>query len=107
MTTPIDNPFAPDVVVAVMRHMNADHADDSALICRALGGVPDATAAVMSGMDGDGIDFLAVVGGEERAVRVPWSERLTERPQVRVEVTRMYHEACAVLGLTPRGGTEH
>uniref|UniRef100_UPI002594DDC9 DUF2470 domain-containing protein n=1 Tax=uncultured Gordonia sp. TaxID=198437 RepID=UPI002594DDC9 len=43
--------FSPDVVAAVLAHMNDDHADDSLLICRALGGRPDAVAARMTGFD--------------------------------------------------------
>lgn len=101
-----DEPFGPDVVAAIMRHMNDDHADDSLLICRALGGQPSADAAAMTGMDADGIDFVAVVRGDDVSVRVPFSERLTERGQVRLEVVRMHDEACEVLGVAPRGG-EH
>ncbi|WP_260681730.1 DUF2470 domain-containing protein [Gordonia rubripertincta] len=44
-------PFPEDVVVGVFAHMNGDHADDSLVICRALGDRPDATAAVMTGFD--------------------------------------------------------
>ena len=94
--------FAPDVVAAIMRHMNGDHADDSVLICRALGGQPEARAATMTWMDADGIDFRATVDGREVMVRIPFSHHLAERAEVRVEVTRMYHEACARLGVAPR-----
>jgi putative heme iron utilization protein len=97
----------PDVVAAIMRHMNEDHADDSVLICRALGGEPSAVAATMTGMDADGADFVAQTDGGEIELRIPWSERLTERSQVRAEVVRMYHEACAVLGVEPRPPVEH
>lgn len=87
------NPFTPDVVAQIMRHMNDDHAADSLLICRRLGGVPDATRARMSGMDATGIDFEAIVDGAPRQVRIPFGQRLSERAQVRVEVTRLFHEA--------------
>lgn len=97
-----DNPFTEDVVRAIMRHMNDDHRDDSVLIVRALGGRPGATAAVMSGMDADGIEFAAVVDGAEVPVRIPWSTRLTERAQVRAEVVRMYGESRTALGLEHR-----
>lgn len=102
-----ENPFSQQVIDAVMNHMNLDHTDDSLLIVKSLGGQPNATAAQMSGMDADAIEFTATIDGADRTVRVPWSERLTERPQVRVEVTRMYHEACAALGITPREAGEH
>jgi hypothetical protein len=97
-----NDPFTPDVVAQVMHHMNVDHAGDSLLICRALAGQPDADTAEMSGMDADGINFRAVVNGAPVDVRLPWAFRLTERPQVRQEVVRMYREACAALGITPR-----
>lgn len=118
-----ENPFTPDVVAAVMAHMNDDHRDDSLVIVRGLGGRPEATAAWMSGMDADGIDFAVTVPvGEDRpdgagngsgdevseevTVRVPFAERLSERAQVRLEVVRMYGEACAALGIEPPSG-EH
>ncbi|MFC9974461.1 DUF2470 domain-containing protein [Spirillospora sp. NPDC127200] len=99
-----NDPFTDDAVRQIMRHMNEDHAGDCAMIARALGGVPAATAARMSGMDADGIDFAATVDGAEVPVRIPWSERLTERVQVRREVVRMSDEAREALGLAPRDG---
>lgn len=99
--------FSAEVVAAISRHMNEDHPADSLLICRSLGGQPAATAARMTGLDADGIDFAATVDGVPVPVRVPFSERLTQRPQVRQEVVRMYHEACAALGETPRPATTH
>ena len=97
-----NDPFTAEVVAQIMRHMNVDHAGDSLLICRTLGGHANADTAEMSGMDAEGIDFRATVDGSPVDVRVPWAYRLTERPQVRQEVVRMYHEACAALGITPR-----
>ncbi|WP_436891909.1 DUF2470 domain-containing protein [Nocardiopsis dassonvillei] len=83
--------------------MNGDHPEDTLLICRALGGRPDATAARMTGLDGEAGEYAVTVGGTEHAVRIPWSEPLTERAQIRREVVRMYQEACTELGVTPRG----
>ena len=88
-------PFTGDVVDQIMRHMNDDHAADCLTICRALGGRPGATAARMTGMDADGIEFAVTDGGAEHAVRIPFSERLTERVQVRREVVRMTEEGRA------------
>lgn len=97
----------PDVVAAITRHMNEDHPEDSVLICRSLGGQPSTAAATMTGLDADGADFTASTDDGTVTVRIPWSERLTERPQVRAEVVRMYHEACAALGVEPRPPVEH
>lgn len=94
--------FPAEVIEAIARHMNNDHAEDSVLIVRALGGRPAATAATMTGMDADGIDFSAQVDGQPVPVRIAWSRRLTERAQVRAEVVRMYAEACERLGLPAR-----
>lgn len=90
-------PFTEDVVRQITRHMNDDHAADCLTICRALGGRPEATAARMTGMDADGIDFAVTDGGAEHHVRIPFGERLTSRPQVRHEVVRMTEKARAAL----------
>jgi putative heme iron utilization protein len=106
---PTPNPFDDDVVEAIARHMNADHADDSRVIVQAFGHpAGEVTDVTMTGLDGDGIDFRAVLAsGDAVDVRVPWSTRLTERAQVRVEVVRLYDEACAQLGLPGREAGEH
>lgn len=96
------DPFPPDVVAQIARHMNDDHADDNVLIVRGLGGAPTATAARMSGMDAGGMDFEATVNGIAVPIRIPFAERLTERRQVRAEAVRMYRDACAALGVDPR-----
>ncbi|MFJ6197347.1 DUF2470 domain-containing protein [Micromonospora sp. NPDC092111] len=95
-------PFGPDVVGAVSRHMNEDHAADALLICRTLGGCPTATRARTTGLDGDGMDFVVTVDGVDVPIRVPFAHRLTERAEIRREVVRMYREACRHLGIEPR-----
>lgn len=102
-----ENPFGQDVVAAVARHMNDDHADDSLLIVRTLGGVPDARAATVTHLDGDGVDFTVTVGASERTLRLPWSRPLTERPEIRAEFVRMYTEAARASGITPRTAQQH
>jgi putative heme iron utilization protein len=99
--------FGPDVVAAVCRHMNDDHPDDSLLICRTLGAAPDATAARMTGLDADGADFEVTGASGVGHVRLPWSTTVTERRQIRLEVVRMYREACAAAGREPRTAAPH
>lgn len=96
------NPFSAEVVAAVTRHMNDDHPEDTLVICRGLGGEPDATAARMVDLDAEGGDYAITVDGTERTIRVPWGETLTERAQIRWEVVRMYRDSCLRLGLSPR-----
>ncbi|MDP9863228.1 MULTISPECIES: DUF2470 domain-containing protein [Streptosporangium] len=99
----MNSPFTPEVVDAIKRHMNDDHRDDALLICKGLGGQSEATSATTTGVDAEAIEFAAVVGGQDVAVRVPWSATLTERAQVRREVVRLYRDACAALGVPARG----
>jgi putative heme iron utilization protein len=86
-------PFGPEVVTAIMAHMNGDHLDDNVVIVRALSAFPDASAAVMTGLDADAIEFAVTDPAGERTVRLPFSRRLTERGEVRAEVVRMFTEA--------------
>ena len=97
------SPFSPEVVAAVARHMNDDHADDNVVICQGLGREPGTTVATMTGMGPDGIEFAATVDGAEVPVVVPWAEPVTERAQVRLEVVRMHREASEALGLPVAG----
>lgn len=92
------NPFDDEVVAAVVAHMNGDHAEDSVAICRAFGGRPDATRAVMVGLDGTGADFDVDGPEGEARVRVPWGAPISERAEIRTEVARLYHEAVELLG---------
>lgn len=103
----MSNPFSQQIIDAVTGHMNEDHPEDNVLIVKALGDRPEATAATMTTMDGDAAEFEAQVGGAAQTVRIPWSKPLTERGEVRVEVTRMYFEACEKLGVTPRDAEQH
>lgn len=101
------NPFSPEVVEAVKAHMNEDHREDSLRLCQALGGRPDATSALMVGMDADGIDFRIETPDGPAEARVLWGERVTERPQVRTAVVHLHDEACHVLGIPVPDRGEH
>jgi putative heme iron utilization protein len=102
MSDAAPSPFSPEVVAAIARHMNDDHAEDNVTICRGLGGQPTTTAATMTGMGPDGLEMEAIVDGAPTAVVIPWAEPITERAQVRTEVVRMHTEASEALGLAPR-----
>ena len=93
--------FEPDVVTAVLAHMNGDHSDDNLLIAQAFGS-PDADASTMIGLDGDGGTWSYQVGEQTGRVTVPWSEPISERAEIRREVVVLYESACARLGLEPR-----
>ena len=93
--------FEPEVVAQIARHMNEDHADHNVLIVRTLGGQPDATAARMSGLDDEAMEFEATVHDIAVPVRIPFSAPVTDRHQVRAEAARMVNQARAALGEAP------
>lgn len=97
--------FEPDIVAAVLHHMNDDHVDDNLLIVRAFAEAGDGEIAdaVMTGFDGDGGDWTYTRDGAASAVRVPWpGGPIADRPAVRREVVALYDAACARLGMEPR-----
>lgn len=96
--------FSPEVVAAVCRHMNDDHAEGSLLICRTLAGAPDALSARAVDVDSTGMRF-AVTGpdGAGREVLVPFPEPVSERAQIRLAVVALHDNACRAAGLAPRG----
>ncbi|GGB21554.1 hypothetical protein GCM10007198_10020 [Microbacterium aerolatum] len=97
--------FEPEVVSAILRHMNGDHADDNILIARAFATASDLpiTDAVMTDLDGDGGVWQITRAGVAEELRVPWpSGPIDERPAVRREVVAIYDTACEKLGIQPR-----
>lgn len=94
--------FPPDVVAAICRHMNDDHAQDSLLICRTLGGRPQATHAEAVDVDSAGMRFRVTSDGEPEELTVAFATPAAERAQVRVAVVELYERACAAAGLEPR-----
>lgn len=97
--------FAPEIVAAVLHHMNGDHPDDNLLIARAFGPaeIAGATTATMTSLDESGGVWSTTVDGAEHTVRVPWPNGpIAERPEIRREVVALYDAACAKLGVAPR-----
>jgi hypothetical protein len=94
--------FAPDIVAAILRHMNGDHVEDNLLIARAFAS-PAATASTMVDLDGDGGVWEVTIEGEPRRASVAWlAGPITERAEVRREIVALYDDACTVLGVPPR-----
>jgi hypothetical protein len=99
---PDDDWLTDEVIAAVARHMNDDHAADNVVICRGSGGRPHVHTARLTGLDRDAVEFTATEPGGDVVVRVPFSRPLTERAQIRAEVARMFDESAAALGLPAR-----
>ena len=81
--------------------MNDDHLDDNLLIARAFGN-EEASVAVMTTLDENGGTWSYAVRGESHDLFVPWSETISERPEIRREIVKLYDEACERLGIAPR-----
>lgn len=97
--------FPPEVVDAVLRHMNSDHTDDNLVIVRA-NGAPDAAEATMTTLDADG-GVWSVTGGSSEAgavseLRIPWPIPVAERADIRKAVVLLYRSACRTLGIEAR-----
>ncbi|QEO09005.1 DUF2470 domain-containing protein [Protaetiibacter larvae] len=93
--------FAPEVVDAVLAHMNGDHTDDNVLIVRAFAG-RSPESATMTALDHRGGTWRYTVDGVESELHLPWSHELSERPELRREIVALYDAACVQLGVTPR-----
>lgn len=87
--------FPPEVVQAVCRHLDDDHADDALLIARVLGGVPQATSVRTTGVDGAGLDLLAHTDEGPVPVRVPFAAPARERADLRSAVVALHARARA------------
>lgn len=98
-STPVTE-FGPDVVAAVTAHMNDDHAADSLLIVRAFA-EPRTTHTRMTGVNSESGEWVIVIDGHERTVRIPWIEPVTDRAGLRTAVVALYQAACVRLGVDP------
>jgi hypothetical protein len=94
--------FSPEIVDAVLRHMNTDHAADNLVIVRAFAD-PAADSAVMTGLDGNGgVWAMTSSNGVKTEVRIDWGTPVTKRSGIRHEVVVLYDTAREKLGLEPR-----
>jgi hypothetical protein len=93
--------FPPEVVGAILRHMNDDHADDNLTIVRAFVD-PAAASATMTDLDTEGGTWDVVVDGTTRSHAVAWLGPVVERADVRREVVHLHDAAVETLGLPVR-----
>ncbi|WP_354496738.1 DUF2470 domain-containing protein [Mycetocola sp. 2940] len=93
--------FSPEIVDAVLRHMNTDHPGDSLVIARAFAD-PAAEAAVMIDLDGNGGVWSVSSATGEMTAKIEWASPVTERSGIRREVVALYDAACERLGIPPR-----
>jgi hypothetical protein len=90
--------FEPEIVSAVLAHMNGDHNTDNLLIARAFGDAA-ADSATMTSLDEVGGSWSYTIGEERFEVTVPWSGQISERAEIRREIVVLHTEANRRLGL--------
>lgn len=94
--------FSPEVVAAVLHHMNDDHIDDNVLIVRAFSG-RDVADATMHDLDEHGGIWHYEFEGERHEIHIPWpGAPLSERAEIRRDVVALYDAACDKLGVDAR-----
>lgn len=96
--------FDPEIVGAVLAHMNNDHPEDNLVIVRAFG-APDAERAEMIDLDTVGATWSAwsVPEDETTQVVVDWpAGTISTRGEIRQQIVALYDAASEALGLPPR-----
>ncbi|MBK0421793.1 biliverdin-producing heme oxygenase [Leucobacter sp. CSA2] len=82
--------------------MNGDHSDDNLLIARAFGR-PGATASTMVGVTSEGGVWSVTDAEGTSDLEVAWpGGSISERPEIRREVVKLYRTACERLGVPAR-----
>jgi Protein of unknown function (DUF2470). len=94
--------FSPEVVAAVLHHMNDDHIEDNVLIVKAFSG-RDVRDATMHDLDENGGTWRYALEGDEHQLHIPWpSAPLQERGDIRRDIVALYDAACDKLGVAAR-----
>jgi putative heme iron utilization protein len=82
---------------AIIRHMNADHADALVAYCRAFSKAKDTTAATMTGVDRYGFEMSAITARGPRPIRLAFSKPITSPDEARREMVALVKQARAQL----------
>lgn len=88
----VADPVRPGAAAAIA-HLNADHADALVEMACALGGYPDTTAAVCTGIDRYGLDLRVDTPRGKAYTRVGFGEPLTTADQLRSAAVDLVHRA--------------
>ncbi|WP_166907149.1 HugZ family protein [Mycobacterium sp. DL440] len=86
------DPVAPHAAGAI-EHLNADHADSLAEMARALGGYPDAEAAVCSGADRYGLDLRVTTARGIAYTRVGYAVPISSYGELRAATVELTQRA--------------
>ncbi|MHB8689716.1 MAG: HugZ family pyridoxamine 5'-phosphate oxidase [Solirubrobacteraceae bacterium] len=91
----------PDPVAAgaagAIAHLNADHADALLQVAQALGGYPDATSAICTGLDRRGIDLMLETARGTAPTRVAFPHDLSSGAELRSATVELTKRSRALL----------
>jgi putative heme iron utilization protein len=91
------DPVEPYAAGAI-EHLNADHADACLLMAQHLGRRPDATAAVVTGIDRYGLDLVATGPGGPGRVRLGFDEVVATPDAIRAATVTLTRRARSAAG---------
>ena len=86
------DPLAPHAA-AILAHMNEDHADAMAALCRAFSRATDAEAVAMTGIDRYGFEMSAATAAGRRPVRLAFPQPVATPDQARRALIEMVASA--------------
>ena len=88
------DPLDDNMINDVVQHMNEDHADACLAIVHALGGIPEASSARMTGMDATAVEFSATLSDNRfMHIRVRFDKPITHARQIRGHLVSMTKRA--------------
>jgi heme iron utilization protein len=82
-----------DATPGILAHMNTDHADASLSYARVLCGLPEATAATMTGVDRYGFDLAVTTPSGPRSARLAFDEPVRTSDEVRRRMIELVKRA--------------
>jgi heme oxygenase (biliverdin-IX-beta and delta-forming) len=91
------DPIAADAL-AIIAHMNDDHADAMPLYCRAFSKAQDTSAASMTSIDRYGFEMSAITAAGPRPIRLAFPTPIANKTEARKALVALLHEARAKLG---------
>ena len=80
-----------------MAHMNNDHADAVLLYAKTFGGLPQASAAIMTGIDETGMDLHVTCDDKSTRVRIAFDQPLRSTGDARRVLVDMAMTARKLL----------
>lgn len=91
-----------DVVTAVCKHMNDDHAAETLEMAQAV--ADNIVSAECTGLDAHSLRISAVTADQTKvSLRIAWMRPLADRADIRLQVVELYHD----LAKTPVPSGEH